>query len=122
MVYMREAISSVCQRHGLTACFLPKPFQASAGSGAHIHISMQDSDDRNIMGGILESLQGEGSIGESFMAGRKLSLASTVCRGAPDTGEKPGHTCEDFSIGERGKGAGWQSQGDEKACRRLVCR
>jgi len=71
---MREAISSVSQRHGATATFLPKPFQESAGSGGHIHVSMQDSNNQNIMGGILASLQGEGSIGESFMAG-----PHTVC-------------------------------------------
>jgi len=83
IIYMREAISSVSQRHGATATFLPKPFQESAGSGGHIHVSMQDSNNQNIMGGILASLQGEGSIGESFMAGMLQHLSAITIFSCP---------------------------------------
>lgn len=73
VIYMREAIEAISQRHGLTATFLPKPREHWAGSGAHTHFSMQDSSGENLMGRLMDGLQGEGSLAESFIAG--LSLA-----------------------------------------------
>ncbi len=35
-------------RHGLEATFMPKPYGLEAGSGMHIHISVVDSEGRNI--------------------------------------------------------------------------
>lgn len=97
ILYMREAIASVSQRHGNTATFLPKPFEGCAGSGAHLHISMQDSNDMNVMGGIIEGLDGEGSIGESFMAGLLAHLSAIMVFSCPSPNSyariKPGTWC-----------------------------
>jgi glutamine synthetase len=39
-VFFRETCRGVAQKHGLTASFMPKPFQHLAGSGAHLHLSL----------------------------------------------------------------------------------
>lgn len=39
-IIFRETVRGVAQNHGLTASFMPKPFQHAAGSGAHFHISL----------------------------------------------------------------------------------
>jgi len=46
-VYFREACRGVASNHGLTASFMPKPFQNLAGSGAHMHVSLW-RDGRNL--------------------------------------------------------------------------
>lgn len=73
VIFLREAIESVSRRHGLIASLLPKPNLTSAGSGGHTHFSIEDSTGKNLMGTLLENLQGEGSPAESFVAG-KISL------------------------------------------------
>lgn len=35
-------------KHGLTACFMAKPFADQAGSGMHMHVSVQDRDGNNL--------------------------------------------------------------------------
>ncbi|MFC4456238.1 glutamine synthetase family protein [Deinococcus sonorensis] len=39
-VVFRETVRGVAQAHGYVACFLPKVFEASAGSGCHINLSL----------------------------------------------------------------------------------
>jgi len=39
-VFFRETVKGVAQNHGVIASFMPKPFADSAGSGAHMHISL----------------------------------------------------------------------------------
>ena len=69
MLLVREAISAIAARHGLTATFLPKPFPQCVGSGAHMHISMNAKGD-NLMSRLLTGLHtDEGSLAESFLAG-----------------------------------------------------
>ena len=46
-IIFRETARGVAQNHGLTASFMPKPFQESAGSGCHFHISLWE-DGRNL--------------------------------------------------------------------------
>ncbi len=43
-------IKNVANRHGLSACFMPKPVFADNGSGMHTHISVW-KDDKNLMAG-----------------------------------------------------------------------
>ena len=69
MLLVREAISAIAARHGLTATFLPKPFPECVGSGAHLHISMKAKGE-NLMSHLLTGLPTEeGSLAESFLAG-----------------------------------------------------
>ena len=39
-IFFRETVRGVAQNSGLIACFMPKPFQHLAGSGAHLHLSL----------------------------------------------------------------------------------
>jgi glutamine synthetase len=47
-VLLKRTIRGVASRHGLRACFMAKPFETLAGSGLHLHLSLQDADGRNL--------------------------------------------------------------------------
>jgi glutamine synthetase len=47
-VMFKRLLRGVAQKHGLIACFMAKPFTASAGSGLHVHVSMNDAAGRNL--------------------------------------------------------------------------
>lgn len=47
-VLLKRTIRGVAARHGLRACFMAKPFEALAGSGLHLHLSLQDRGGRNL--------------------------------------------------------------------------
>ena len=47
LVMLKRIVRLQARRHGVTACFMAKPFETCAGSGMHIHVSMQDRDGRN---------------------------------------------------------------------------
>ena len=44
----KRIVKAVARRHGLDATFLPKPYRDMAGSGLHVHVSMNDHAGRNI--------------------------------------------------------------------------
>jgi glutamine synthetase len=46
-VMFKRLLRGVAARHGLIACFMAKPFTARAGSGLHVHVSMNE-DGRNL--------------------------------------------------------------------------
>ena len=46
-VMFKRLLRGVAARHGLVACFMAKPFTARAGSGLHVHVSMNE-DGRNL--------------------------------------------------------------------------
>jgi glutamine synthetase len=46
-VQFKRLIKAVAARHGLIASFMAKPFTHRAGSGAHLHLSLADTDGRN---------------------------------------------------------------------------
>lgn len=50
-VLLKRAIKGVARKHGLLASFLAKPFQDSAGSGTHVHVSLYDRDGTNAFAG-----------------------------------------------------------------------
>lgn len=67
----KRAVKGVARAHGCEATFLAKPYRDMAGSGLHIHVSLLDSNGRNVfecedpmqsaplrhaVGGLLESL------------------------------------------------------------------
>jgi glutamine synthetase len=49
-VMFKRLLRGVAQKHGLIACFMAKPFTARAGSGLHVHVSMNDDAGRNLFG------------------------------------------------------------------------
>ena len=44
----RRIVKCVSRRHGLDATFLSKPYPDMAGSGLHVHVSLNDRDGRNL--------------------------------------------------------------------------
>lgn len=50
-VLLKRAIKAVARQHGFVACFMAKPFEDSAGSGLHIHLSLVDRNGRNYFSG-----------------------------------------------------------------------
>ncbi|HEU4779049.1 MAG TPA: glutamine synthetase family protein [Steroidobacteraceae bacterium] len=42
-VVFKRVLRGVAQKHGLIACFMAKPFTERAGSGLHVHVSMNDT-------------------------------------------------------------------------------
>jgi len=54
-VLLRRMIHGVARKHGLRASFMPKPFLDTAGSGMHVHVSVIDTDGRNIFAAIRAS-------------------------------------------------------------------
>lgn len=48
LVLLKRLVRMQARRHGVTACFMAKPIEAYAGSGMHLHVSLQDDGGRNI--------------------------------------------------------------------------
>jgi glutamine synthetase len=47
-VFFKQILRNVAKRHGHLACFMAKPYPTHAGTGLHVHFSMQDADGRNV--------------------------------------------------------------------------
>jgi glutamine synthetase len=57
-VMLKRAIKGVARRNGLLASFLAKPFQETAGSGTHVHVSLYDKDGNNALAGPMDEALG----------------------------------------------------------------
>ena len=49
-IMLKRLIKGVARKHGMTACFMAKPFEEHAGSGLHVHVSLVDQAGRNVFG------------------------------------------------------------------------
>ena len=81
-VMFKRVLRGVAQKHGLIACFMAKPFTARAGSGLHVHVSLNDAQGKNIFasddpGGNAESLR-------HAIGGMKDSMAESMAVFAPN--------------------------------------
>jgi glutamine synthetase len=47
-VRFKRIVKCVARHHGLDATFLPKPYADKAGSGLHVHVSLNDAQGRNV--------------------------------------------------------------------------
>ena len=47
-VRFKRLVKCVARHHGMDATFLPKPYPDMAGSGLHIHVSLNDASGRNV--------------------------------------------------------------------------
>jgi glutamine synthetase len=54
-ILLKRAVKAVARQHGFVACFMAKPFEESAGSGLHIHLSLVDRSGKNWFSGGKES-------------------------------------------------------------------
>ncbi|WP_024588575.1 glutamine synthetase family protein [Aliihoeflea sp. 2WW] len=77
LLMLKRLVRLQARRHGVTACFMAKPIEDYAGSGMHLHVSMQDEAGRNVFteeeegawsDTILTALGGlAGTMGESML-------------------------------------------------------
>lgn len=77
LLMLKRLVRLQARRHGVTACFMAKPIEDYAGSGMHLHVSMQDEAGRNVFAEeeegawsdtILTALGGlAGTMGESML-------------------------------------------------------
>jgi glutamine synthetase len=47
-IMYKRLVRGVAARHGMDATFMAKPYAGSAGSGMHMHMSLQDAGGRNV--------------------------------------------------------------------------
>lgn len=77
LLMLKRLVRLQARRHGVTACFMAKPIEDYAGSGMHLHVSMQDEAGGNVFAEeregawsdtILAALGGlAGTMGESML-------------------------------------------------------
>lgn len=48
-VLLKRVISSVAHKHGMRATFMAKPYIEESGNGLHIHLSLMDSEGKNVL-------------------------------------------------------------------------
>lgn len=48
LLMLKRLVRMQARRHGVTACFMAKPIEQYAGSGMHLHVSMQDASGTNV--------------------------------------------------------------------------
>jgi glutamine synthetase len=56
LVLLKRIVRAAARRHGVTACFMAKPIEKYAGSGMHLHVSMQNDEGKNVFA---ETKEGE---------------------------------------------------------------
>ena len=56
LMRLKRIVRAQARAHGVTACFMAKPNENYAGSGMHLHVSMQDVVGRNVF---VEAVEGE---------------------------------------------------------------
>ena len=49
-VMFKRVLRGAAQKHGLIACFMAKPFTERAGSGLHVHVSIENAQGENLFG------------------------------------------------------------------------
>ena len=58
LVRLKRIVRLQARKHGVTACFMAKPFEGYAGSGMHFHVSLADEAGKNVF---VEAREGERS-------------------------------------------------------------
>ncbi len=48
LVMLKRLVRAMARRQGMVACFMAKPFAAQAGSGMHLHVSLNDTEGHNL--------------------------------------------------------------------------
>jgi glutamine synthetase len=76
-VMFKRVLRGVAQKHGLIACFMAKPFTDRAGSGLHVHMSLNDAQGRNLFAGDTGDLR-------QAIGGMKATMAESMAVFAPN--------------------------------------
>ncbi|MEQ1617062.1 MAG: glutamine synthetase family protein [Terricaulis sp.] len=80
-VLYKRAAKGVALRHGCEATFMAKPFADMAGSGMHLHVSVNDTKGKNIMAS--EAPDGSPTV-KHAIGGMKALLADSMAIYAPN--------------------------------------
>jgi len=80
-VLYKHAAKGVALKHGAEACFMAKPFAQHAGSGMHMHVSVNDGAGKNIFAA--EAAEGAPSLKQAI-GGMKALLADSMAILAPN--------------------------------------
>jgi glutamine synthetase len=80
-VQYRRLLRGVAAKHGVIATFMAKPFTTRAGSGAHLHVSLNDGDGRNAFAA--EDPEGSPLLRQA-VAGLKSTAAESFLAFAPN--------------------------------------
>ncbi len=80
-VMYKRLVKGVARRHGMDACFMAKPFADRAGSGMHLHVSVNDADGRNVFAS--EAAQG-GPLLANAVGGMRETLGDAMAIFAPN--------------------------------------
>jgi glutamine synthetase len=80
-VMFKRVLRGVAARHGLIACFMAKPFAEGAGSGLHVHVSVNDAQGRNLFAS--EEAGGTPALRHAI-GGMKATMAESMAIFAPN--------------------------------------
>lgn len=80
-IMYKRVVKGVAVKHGLEATFMAKPFAESAGSGMHLHISMNGADGKNAFAS--EDPEGTPLLRHAI-GGMKAALAESMAIFAPN--------------------------------------
>jgi glutamine synthetase len=80
-VLYKRAAKGVALRHGCEATFMAKPFSDRAGSGMHLHVSVNDAKGKNIMAA--DAPEGSPAVHHAI-GGMKALLADSMAIYAPN--------------------------------------
>ena len=77
-VLLKRAVKAAARKHGFVACFMAKPFEESAGSGLHIHMSLVDRNGKNYFS------QGRDSLATAPYSARLRNAVGGLLQTMPD--------------------------------------
>jgi glutamine synthetase len=80
-VMFKRVLRGAAQKHGYIACFMAKPFTALAGSGLHVHVSVNDEGGTNLFAS--EDPAGTPALRHAI-GGMKASMAESMAVFAPN--------------------------------------
>jgi glutamine synthetase len=80
-VMFKRAVRGAAQKHGLIACFMAKPFTGRAGSGLHMHVSVNDARGNNLFAS--EDAAGTPALRHAI-GGLKATMAESMAVFAPN--------------------------------------
>jgi glutamine synthetase len=73
-VRFKRIVKCVARHHGMDATFLPKPYADMAGSGLHVHVSLNDAQGRNVFAA-------EHPLGSELMQHAAAGMLATMADG-----------------------------------------
>jgi glutamine synthetase len=78
----RQICAAVARKHGLLACFMPKPFTGVSANGHHHHFTLIDEDGNNVFHDPDGPAQLSG-LARNFLGGMLDHFAALMCVGNP---------------------------------------